>query len=61
LVAYGAADTVVLPSMAKVIQDHTHNCQMSEYPGVGHAPFIEEPIRFNAELTAFARRIDGTS
>ena len=56
LVTYGDADTVVLPSMAKVIQDHVPNCQASEYPGVGHAPFIEESVRFNAELDAFARQ-----
>jgi pimeloyl-ACP methyl ester carboxylesterase len=36
------------------------NCQMSEYVGVGHAPFIEDPVRFNAELAAFARRGSGT-
>lgn len=57
LVTYGAADTVVLPSMAQTIQDHVPNCQLSEYPGVGHAPFIEESVRFNAELDAFARQI----
>jgi len=61
LVTYGAADAVVLPSMAKVIHDHAPNCQMSEYSGVGHAPFIEEPIRFNEELKTFVRRVDGTS
>ncbi len=60
LVSYGDADTVVLPSMAKTIQDHVPNCQISEYPGVGHAPFIEEPVRFNAELHAFARQNLGT-
>ena len=60
LVTYGDADTVVLPSMAKTIQDHVPNCQISEYPGVGHAPFIEESVRFNAELDAFARQNLGT-
>jgi pimeloyl-ACP methyl ester carboxylesterase len=60
LVTYGDADTVVMPSMAKVIQDSVPNCQMSEYPGVGHAPFIEEPVRFNAELNAFASQNLGT-
>lgn len=54
LVTYGDADTMILPSMAKLIQNHVPNCQMSEYPGVGHAPFIEESSRFNAELDAFA-------
>lgn len=56
LVTFGEADTVILPSMAKAIQDQVPNCQMSGCPGVGHAPFIEEPARFNAELDAFAHQ-----
>jgi pimeloyl-ACP methyl ester carboxylesterase len=56
LVTYGDADTLALPSMVKVIQNSVQKCQTSEYPGVGHAPFIEEPVRFNAELDAFARQ-----
>lgn len=54
LVTYGTADTVVLPAMANTIRDHVANCRMSAYAGVGHAPFIEEPARFNAELKEFA-------
>lgn len=54
LVTYGNRDTVVLPAMAKVIQNHASDCRMSEYAGVGHAPFIEESVRFNTELEAFA-------
>jgi len=56
LVTYGADDTVVLPAMAKRIGEEVRHAEMSEYPGVGHAPFLEEPDRFNAELAAFARR-----
>lgn len=56
LVTYGNRDTVVMPSMAKVIQDQVSNCQISEYAGVGHVAFIEEAARFNTELDMFARR-----
>jgi non-heme chloroperoxidase len=56
LLTYGGADTVVLPSMAQTIQEHAPSCQMSEYSGVGHVPFIEEFGRFNSELGAFARQ-----
>jgi pimeloyl-ACP methyl ester carboxylesterase len=28
----------------------------SFYDGAGHAPFLEEPERFNRELAAFARK-----
>jgi hypothetical protein len=27
----------------------------SWYPDVGHAPFLEEPARFNSELAEFVR------
>lgn len=54
LVSYGTADTVVLPSMAQTIKDNVPRCQSSEYTGVGHAPFIEDPERFNRELRSFA-------
>jgi len=55
LVTYGAADAVMLPAMAMTIHAHIPGGQMSEYPGVGHAPFLELPDRFNTELAAFAR------
>jgi len=59
LVTYGAADTAVMPAMARVIGASVKVCEMSEYAEVGHAPFIEEPDRFNAELADFARRASG--
>lgn len=55
LVTYGSADTIVLPAMAKAIQDACPACQMSEYPGTGHFPFLEDPTRFNRELAEFTR------
>lgn len=61
LVTYGDADAVMLPAMAKTIHAHVPDCRISEYTGVGHAPFLEDPIRFNAELTAFARECLGTT
>ena len=55
LVTYGAADTIVLPAMAKLIQERCPNAVLSEYPGCGHVPFLEDPERFNRELGDFAR------
>ena len=55
LVTLGGADTVIYPLMAKTIQEHVSNCQISEYEGIGHAPFMEDAERFNAELGEFAR------
>jgi pimeloyl-ACP methyl ester carboxylesterase len=33
------------------------HARTSYYPGVGHAPFWEDPDRFNAELRAFAASV----
>jgi pimeloyl-ACP methyl ester carboxylesterase len=56
LVTHGRADTVVLPAMADCILDHCKTAEVSWYEGVGHAPFLEEPLRFNTELKRFAAR-----
>lgn len=55
LVTYGAADTIVLPAMAKLIQERCPTAILSEYPDTGHAPFLEDAGRFNRELGDFAR------
>ncbi|MGQ0533984.1 MAG: alpha/beta fold hydrolase [Caulobacteraceae bacterium] len=55
LVTYGEADEVVTPAMAKLIASAAPNSEMSAYPGVGHAPFLEDAARFNSELGVFAR------
>jgi len=59
LVTYGSADTLVLPAMARAVQESAPSCRMSEYPDVGHAPFLERPERFNTELAEFARQAFG--
>ncbi len=54
LVSYGADDTIVLPAMAKAIQQVCPGCEISEFAGTGHLPFLEDPARFNRELAEFA-------
>lgn len=61
LVTYGDADIVVQPPMAKAIEGSVPSCQVSEYAGVGHLPFLEDPDRFNAELDAFTRQCVGSA
>lgn len=56
LVTHGRSDTLVLPAMADLIREHCKTAQASWYDGVGHAPFLEEPERFNRELARFARK-----
>jgi non-heme chloroperoxidase len=53
LVVHGRADTVVQPAMSEYILRHCRGAQASWYEGVGHAPFLESPDRFNRELVQF--------
>jgi non-heme chloroperoxidase len=45
---------LVLPAMAEYILNRCKTAQASRYEGVGHTPFLEEPLRFNTELKRFA-------
>ena len=55
LVTQGRSDVVVLPAMAEYILEHCRNAEASWFDGVGHAPFLEDAQRFNAELKRFAK------
>lgn len=55
LVTHGQSDSVVLPAMGDHILKSCPTSRASWYPHVGHAPFLEEPARFNRELAEFAR------
>ena len=59
LVTHGDQDTVVLPSMAQHVLKVCPTAEASWYEGVGHAPFQEDPERFNRELADFTRRVNG--
>lgn len=54
LVTHGDADRVVLPVAGERHAGLVRHAVHSVYPGVGHAPFAEDPQRFNRELRAFA-------
>lgn len=43
--------TIRVPVLAKV-----QHAESSRYAGIGHAPHFEDPVRFNRELSAFARQ-----
>ena len=57
LVTHGREDSVVLPAMAEHVLATCPTAEVSWYDGVGHAPHIEDPERFNRELAALARRV----
>ena len=54
LVSHGLADEIVLPAMAEHVLDVSGNARASWYDGIGHLPFLEDPIRFDRELREFA-------
>jgi pimeloyl-ACP methyl ester carboxylesterase len=56
LVTHGREDTVVLPAMAEHVLATCPGAVASWYEGVGHAPHLEDPARFNRELAALTRR-----
>ena len=56
-VTQGRRDSVVLPAMAEHVLATCPTAEASWYDGVGHAPHLEEPERFNRELAAFVRRV----
>jgi non-heme chloroperoxidase len=60
LVTHGRSDRHVLPTMADCIRSHCRTVEVSLYDDVAHAPFLEEPERFNRELAGLARSARGT-
>jgi pimeloyl-ACP methyl ester carboxylesterase len=57
VVAHGRKDTVVLPAMAEHVLATCPSAEASWYDGVGHAPHLEDPDRFNRELRDLMRRV----
>jgi pimeloyl-ACP methyl ester carboxylesterase len=56
LVTHGQEDAIVNIAAAEAHVAAIPNARLSVYPEVGHAPFWENPERFNAELRALAGR-----
>ncbi|MBB4568407.1 alpha/beta fold hydrolase [Rhizobium leucaenae] len=54
LVSHGQKDTVVLPAMAQHLMALCPEATASWYVETAHAPFLENPTRFNGELSHFA-------
>ena len=56
LISHGTAETVALPIAAEYAAKSCPTATLSWYERAGHAPFIEDPERFNRELATFARQ-----
>lgn len=57
LVVQGAADRIVRPRAARSIAETIADARLVLFEGVGHAPFMEDPSRFNSELARFVREV----
>jgi non-heme chloroperoxidase len=57
LVTQGTADNIVLKPMADIFLNAVPGAQASFYEGIGHAPHLEDPERFNRELAELARGV----
>jgi len=53
LVIHGRSDTVALPAMSDFMIKQCKTAHASWFEGVGHAPFLEDPARFDTELRKF--------
>ncbi|MCW3061741.1 MAG: putative hydrolase [Capsulimonas sp.] len=53
LIVQGSDDSLVRSAMAERIHALIPAAKISIYRGAGHAPFFENPIRFNQELSRF--------
>jgi len=58
LCIHGDKDRVILPSSSQHTLTHTVNATLELYKGIGHAPFLESPERFNNDLRAFMARVN---
>jgi non-heme chloroperoxidase len=56
LFTHGAHDRVVPLAASQAGHAIAPGSALSVYAGIGHAPFVEDAPRFNAELASFARR-----
>jgi pimeloyl-ACP methyl ester carboxylesterase len=56
LFSHGAGDPIAPLAAARHGHAITPNSQLSIYENAGHAPFLEEPERFNRELAEFVAR-----
>lgn len=53
LLIWGSSDRAVDPASARILSRHLQNCELIQFPGVGHLPYEEVPEEFNAAVIKF--------
>jgi pimeloyl-[acyl-carrier protein] methyl ester esterase len=61
LICSGDHDAIVDPAIAGAAAELLPNSQLLRFSDSGHAPFVEEPEKFNAALLAFAADPQGAA
>lgn len=61
LVLHGAEDRIVLPVVGAAAAEALPHARHSVWNETGHAPFAEDPARFNDEIAAFAETAQGVA
>ena len=56
LLVWGDADPLVDSNMQDVLATRIRHAERVTYPGVGHTPRWEDPVRFASDVTAFVER-----
>lgn len=60
LAIHGERDRIVAPAVGAAAARIMPAGRLAAYSGIGHAPFMEAPERFNADLAGFAREARAT-
>lgn len=58
LVVHGDQDTLATPASGEAIAGAIPGAEHLRYEDCGHAPFLEEPERFNRDLLGFLEKLD---
>jgi len=56
LLIWGDADGIVTREMQEMLVERIPHAELVVYPGVGHTPRWENPIRFASDVAAFVER-----
>jgi non-heme chloroperoxidase len=60
LLVWGDADTLVPRAMQEHLAESIPDVDLLVYPGAGHTPRWDEPVRFSNDLMTFVRRVAHT-